>query len=105
MKQHFNSYLPEWDSRNCNHIAKHGLKDYQIEELFYGEGIYQTIVVKNKKNKSGEKRYKLLGADASGTFIKAIIAIYSKRKLWRCVTAVKMTLAEKRSFLKFIGVK
>ena len=105
MKQHFNSYLSEWDSLNRNHIAKHGLKDYQIEELFYGEGVYQTLVNKNKKNKYGEKRYKLLGVDASGTFIKAIIAVYSKKKLWRCVTAVKMISAEKRSYLKFIGVK
>jgi len=99
------SYNPVWDNNNREHIARHGLLDFQIEELYYHEGIYQTLVVKNKKNESGEKRFKLLGVDAAGIYIKAIISTDSSKKLWRCVTAIKMTNAEKKSYLKYIGVK
>lgn len=99
------SLNPEWDKNNRNHILKHDLYDYQIEELYYNEGIYPTYVIKNKKNKNKEYRLKLLGVDAGGTFIKAIIAINSKKELWRCVTAIKMTEQEKRTFLKYIGEK
>jgi len=47
----------------------------------------------------------LIGVDASGTFIKAIIAIDFKNKKWRCVTAIKMNNNEKYSYLKHIGAK
>ena len=99
------SYSADWDIYNKEHIARHKLSDYQIEELYYGEGIYPTLVVKNKKNESGEQRLKLIGVDASGTFIKAIIAIDFKNKKWRCVTAIKMNNNEKYSYLKHIGAK
>ena len=63
------------------------------------------MVVKNKKNEVGEQRIKLIGVDAAGTFIKAIVAINSKDKEWRCVTAMKMNINEKFSYLKHIGDK
>ena len=99
------SYNAKWDDNNRSHIARHKLYDYQIEELYYSEGIYPTFVIKNKKNLKNEYRLKLFGVDAGGTFIKAIVALDTKNKIWRCVTAVEMNQNEKRTFLKFIGEK
>jgi len=49
------SYSADWDIYNREHIARHKLSDYQIEELYYGEGIYPTLVVKIKKMKVENK--------------------------------------------------
>jgi hypothetical protein len=84
---------PDWDEDNIGHIAKHGLRSEQVEEVYYGEGPYPTLALKNKK-KSGrfaEYRYRLWGTDASGLFIEAIIAPYPKHGLWRCVTSFPMS--------------
>lgn len=99
------SYLPDSDDENRFHISRHGLEYFQIEEVYYSEGIYKTLVLKNKKNINGEKRIKLLGVDAAGTYIKIIIALNNHKHLWRCVTAIKMNENEKKLYLKYVGVK
>ena len=95
---------PDWDEINVAHIAKHGLRPDQIEEMYYGEGPYPTFALRNENKKRGtsEYRYRLWGTDASGTFIEAIIAPYPKYGLWRCVTAYPMSPAAKHAYLRRI---
>jgi hypothetical protein len=97
------SLEPEWDEDNINHVAKHGLRPEQVEELYYNEGPYSTLAIKNKKGegRNPEYRYRLWGTDAAGFFIEAIIAPYPKYGIWRCVTAFPMSLKTKRVYLKW----
>jgi hypothetical protein len=98
------SLEPEWDEDNINHLAKHGLTPEQIEEVYYGEGPYSTLAIKNKRGmgRNLEYRYRLWGTDAAGFFIEAVIAPYPEFGIWRCVTAFPMSLKTKRAYLKRI---
>ncbi len=43
------SLLPDWDEDNVSHIAAHGIRPEQVEEVYYGEGPFPTLALKNKK--------------------------------------------------------
>jgi len=96
------SLEPDWDRDNLDHITQHGLRPEQVDEVYYGEGPYPTVAVKNKKEKGRmtEYRYRLWGTDASGTFIEAIIAPYPEYGLGRCVTAFPMSAATQKAYLR-----
>jgi hypothetical protein len=96
--------IPDWDQDNISHIGDHGIRPEQVEELYYGEGPFQTLALKNKKRKgrSTEYRYRLWGTDASGFCIEAIIAKYPEYGLWRCVTAFPMSDSTKSAYFKRI---
>jgi len=55
------SLEPDWDEDNIGHVAKHGLRPEQIEEVYYTEGPYPTLALKNKqkKGRTSEYRYRL----------------------------------------------
>ena len=96
------SLVPDWDEDNINHIAKHGLSPEQVEEVYYSEGPFPTLAVKQKKKrgKSIEYRYRLWGTDASGTCIELIVAPYPQYEVWRCVTAFPMSSTTKKTYFK-----
>jgi len=96
------SLAPDWDEDNINHIAEHGLSPEQVEELYYSEGPFPTLAVKQKKKrgKSAEYRYRLWGTDASGTCIELIVAPYPQYGVWRCVTAFLMSNTTKKAYFK-----
>lgn len=96
--------VPDWDEYNINHIALHGLSPEQVEEVYYNEGPFPTLAVKNRKkgSKSQEYRYRLWGTDASGKFIEAVIAPYPEYEVWRCVTAFSMSVGTRKAYLKRI---
>lgn len=98
------SLEPDWDGENIDHIAKHGIRPVQVEEVYYGEGLYPTLAVRNKLKKGGmsQYRYRLWGTDASGTYIEVIIALYANYGLWRCVTAYPMPVATRKVYLRRI---
>ena len=98
------SFEPNWDEDNISHIAKHGLRPEQVEEVYYGEGPYPTFALKNKKRRGRvtEYRYRLWGTDASGTFIESIIAHYPEYGIWRCVTAFPMSHTTQKAYLRRI---
>jgi len=95
---------PDWDEENVDHIARHGLRPEQVEEVYYGEGPFPTLVVKNKvkRGRRKEDRFRLWGTDASGTLIEAIIAPYPRYGSWRCVTAFLMSPVIQRLYLRRI---
>ena len=96
------SLAPDWDEDNINHIAEHGLSPEQVEELYYSEGPFPILAVKQKKKrgKSAEYRYRLWGTDASGTCIELIVAPYPQYGVWRCVTAFPMSNTAKKAYFK-----
>ena len=98
------SLAPDWDEDNINHIAIHGIRPEQVEEVYYGEGPFPTFAVRNKKKleKSTKYRYRLWGTDASGLCIEAIVAPYPDYGLWRCVTAFPMSVSTKKAYFKRI---
>ena len=99
-----NTLVPDWDEDNINHIAQHGLHPEQVEEVYYGEGPFPTLAVKQKRKqiKSAEYRYRLWGTDSSGTCIELIVAPYPQFGIWRCVTAFPMSNTTKRAYSKRI---
>jgi hypothetical protein len=94
------SLLPDWDEYNISHIAAHGIRPEQVEEVYYGEGPFPTLALKNKKKrgKSMEYRYRLWGIDGSGLCIEVIIAPYPEYGIWRCVTAFPMLNTTKKNY-------
>ena len=96
--------VPDWDEDNISHIAEHGLTPEQVEEVYYSEGPFPTLAVKQKKKhtKSGEYRYRLWGTDASGTGIEVIVAPYPQYGVWRCVTAFPMSTTTRKAYFKRI---
>jgi hypothetical protein len=95
---------PDWDEDNVDHIAAHGLRPEQVEELYYGEGPFPTVALKNKVKygKLTEYRYRLWGVDASGFCIEAIIAPYPEYGVWRCVTAFPMSASTRAAYFRRI---
>ncbi len=91
---------PDWDEDNINHIAKYGLRPEQVEEVYYGEGPYPTLALKNRKQRGRltEYRYRLWGTDAKGLWIEAIIAPYREYGVWRCVTAFPMSPSSEKAY-------
>ena len=104
MKKPDSSLEPDWDEDNVNHIAEHGLLPHQVEEVYYGEGPFPTLVPENKRKYGSvlEHRYRLWGTDASGTCIEAVVAPYPDYGIWRCVTAFPMSTSTKKAYLKRI---
>ncbi len=94
---------PDWDEDNVDHIARHGLRPEQVEEVYYNEGPFPTLALKTKKKgRVSEYRYRLWGADASGICIEAIIAPYAQYGLWRCVTAFPMSPSTQTAYIRRI---
>jgi hypothetical protein len=95
---------PDWDEDNITHIAAHGLRPEQVEEVYYNDGPLTTIALPNKKKhgKLAELRYRLWGSDASGLCIEAIIAPFPEYGLWRCVTAFPMSGSTRKAYLRRI---
>jgi hypothetical protein len=96
------SLEPDWDEDNIEHIARHGLRPDQVEEVYYGEGPFPTLALKDIKRhgQTTECRYRLWGTDASGFCIEAIIAPYPEYGLWRCVTAFPMSSFTRKAYLR-----
>jgi len=98
------SLKPDWDKGNIDHIAIHGIRPEQVEEVYYNEGPFSTVAVRSKKKrgKSSEYRYRLWGSDASGLCIEVIVAPYPTYGLWRCVTAFPRSNSTKKTYFKRI---
>ena len=98
------SLEPAWDEDNINHIAVHGIHPEQVEEVYYNEGPFPTLAIRNKKQRgnSSEYRYRLWGTDVSGFCIEAIVAPYPEYSIGRCVTAFPMSDSTKKAYLKRI---
>lgn len=95
--------VPDWDEFTIDHIARHGVTPEQVEEVYYGEGPLPTLGVRRaarRPSRSRERRYRLWGTDAAGTFLEVIVALFPRLGVWRCVTAYPMSNAARRAYLR-----
>ena len=99
------SLIPDWDEDNVSHIAKHGLRPEQVEEVYYSEGPFPTLALRNKKRRGNitEYRYRLWGSDASGLCIQAVVAPFPEYGIWRCVTAFPMSPHTRKTYFRRIN--
>ena len=77
----------DWDSRNLDHIARHGVEPEEAEEAFLG----RRLVFRAR-----EGRHVLFGRSAAGRHL--IVAFALSAGIARVVTARDMTRSEKRRY-------
>jgi uncharacterized DUF497 family protein len=84
----------EWDEKNEDHIAEHGVAPFEAEELFlYGRPHFQQ---------RQEEKYAAYGRTGEGRYLVVIFAIKGTG-LVRVVTARDMTEKEKHFYKKRKG--
>ena len=86
----------EWDEKNENHIAEHGVSPFEVEEvILFCRPFYQ---------RSRESKYVAYGVTEEGRHLFIVFAIKSSGQI-RVVTARDMEEKEKRYYRKRKGVK
>lgn len=85
-----------WDEKNEDHIAGHGVSAFEVEEaILLSKPFYQ---------RSREGKYVAYAITEEGRFLFIVFAIKG-RGLIRVITARDMTKKEKRYYRKRKGVK
>ena len=87
----------DWDEGNRDKNLQHGVHDDEIEEALEDR---RAILVDSARVKS-EQRYVILGrASGSGKYLRVVLAVRMKadREVVRPISAVEMSLAEKRRY-------
>ncbi len=85
----------DWDGRNEDHIAEHGVSIFEVEEaMVFQKPFYQ---------KSREGRYVAYAVTENGRYLFIVFIIKDKRKI-RVITARNMTKKEKRYYKRRKGV-
>ena len=81
----------DWDEQNLEHIARHGVRDYEVEEvMLFGKPIFQ---------RSHNNRYLALGITQNGRYL-VVVFIVKRQRIIRVVTARDMTDKEKHNYKK-----
>jgi len=60
-------YFFVWDGENVDHLAEHGIRPYEAEQVFFN----RYVITPNKK-KHGPKRFRIDGVTDSGRVIRLI---------------------------------
>ena len=88
---------PEWDDNNIDHIARHGVEPEEVEEIVY-EDCYPSWIVRIRRRGVRETRWVVFGQTCGGRYLLAVIAPYSRRGVWRAVTARDMERQTRRRY-------
>ena len=83
----------EWDDRNREHIAGHGVDEEEVEEVFRGR-LYVRRIRKKKR-----VYHTVLGLGASGRPLFVVVERIGSRAV-RVITARDMKLSERRLFAR-----
>ena len=84
----------EWDEHNTEHIAKHGIEPWEVEEAFEDDDLLTT----DAYNFKGEKRRGIIAATEVG---RILVVIYTLRKeKVRTVRAQDANNVQKRRYRK-----
>jgi len=86
----------EWDENNLEHIARHQVEWYEVEEAVCGLPI-------TRKGR-GENRYYIYGQTEAGRYL-TVIADHEGEGWFYPVTARDMTSNERRAYRKAAGKK
>jgi len=78
----------DWDTRNVDHIARHGVEPYEAEDACRGG----AVVVRGR-----EGRYLVYGRTGAGRYLFAVIHSYG-HGVARIITAREMTSRERRFY-------
>ncbi len=82
----------DWDAVNIRHIARHGVKTDEAEQVFANDPM-----IVGTQDYPGEERWLCFGRTNGGRFLTVI---YTERKeRIRVVTAYRMTRAQQRIYL------
>ena len=87
------------------HIDQHGITPEQVEEVYYGEGTYPSLLIQANRQRPHhrpELRWLIWGTDSKGNFLEVVVAPRPQRGVWRCVTALPMRADKRRSYLNRI---
>ncbi len=87
----------EWDEHNVEHIRRHGVEPEEVEEIVY-EDCYPCRIVRVGRRGIREARWAVFGQTCAGRYLLAIVAPYSRRGVWRAVTARDMGAQAKRRY-------
>ncbi len=81
----------DWNGQNLGHIGRHGVQDYEVEEvILFGRPIFQ---------KSHNNRYLASGVTQSGRYL-LVVFIVKEHSIIRVITARDMTDKEKHNHRK-----
>ena len=84
----------EWDNRNTNHIARHGVSPDEVEEVLF-------------ENRPHFRRWRNIfhayGRTNSGRYLFVVFKMVGRYKA-RVITAREMTPKERRLYRKVIGL-
>jgi len=83
----------QWDEKNAEHIARHGVSPEEVEDVCYGFHVSQ----KEKRN-----RYVLGGKTINGKYLDVIIEKISEYT-FRPITAFEMSENYKSRFKRRLG--
>lgn len=86
----------EWDEKNEDHIAEHGVAIFEIEELI---SFHRPFYRRNREGK-----YLAYGVTEEGRYLFIVFVIKGNNRA-RVITARDMTEKEKRYYRKRKGVK
>ena len=81
-----------WDEWNIEHIARHGVKPEEVEQVCQG---------KHLADKWKNKTYRIIGQTENGRYLTVFLAPRTRQNYYP-VTARDSTLREKREFKKKI---
>ena len=81
----------EWDAANVDHILRHAVTPYEVEETVQAE----HILIRAKPVK-GEERWKIFGKAESGRYLVIVFSV--RHRLFRTVTAYSMNKVERRKY-------
>ena len=79
----------DWDEHNVEHISRHGVDDYEVEEVFEGSVYLRRV----------RDAYTLLGSTSAGRRLFVVIA-RKEGGVIRPITARDMTGSERRLYEK-----
>lgn len=79
----------EWNARNAEHIARHNVHDYEVEEvILFDKPIYY---------RARDKRYLAYGFTQDGRYLFVAFVVIGRRTI-RVITSRDMSLREKRNY-------
>lgn len=82
----------DWDDANSEHIARHQLEPYEVEEAFEDPDLLHSAA----KNSDNEKRYAIIGSTESN---RILFIVYTLRDdSIRPITAREASRVEKRRY-------
>lgn len=80
----------DWTEWSINHIARHGVEAYEVEQIFYDENL--------KVDRTDKDRQILIGRTFSGRLLFVVISYPPEGNMIRIITARGVTKTEAKRY-------